>query len=511
MSFKDIIKPKRALISVSDKTNLIPFAKTLNENGIEIISTGGTLRALEKANIPALSVEKITHFPEIMHGRIKTLHPNLLAAILGDRVRDAKDASTHDIHWIDIVVTNLYPFKAVINQESATLMDKIENIDVGGPTMIRAAAKNYHWVSVITDINDYESFANALNENNGIDLAMRKALSLKAFKETASYDAMIYNHFNDETLPQTIIKTYEKISTPRYGENPHQNAAIYQESNIINSLVSKPPLQGKTMSYNNYVDAGAAIDVIAQFDKPSVAIIKHATPCGIASHEQLITAFNDAFNTDSTSAFGGIVILNREVDENTANAISKVFFEIIIAPSFSQEAKNIFSDKKNLRLIECTELNQPHLICAKMLNSALLLQHSDNYQINETSIEVICGDIDIKTMLPSLNFAWRALKKIKSNAILISQDEKALGLSGGQVSRIDATKIALEKAGLKAKDAILSSDAFFPFSDCIDLASEYGIKTILQPGGSKRDNEVIEACKKYGMNLIFTHHRCFFH
>lgn len=505
------IFPKRALLSVSDKEGLVPFARRLTELGVEIYSTGGTLQALEKAAIKARSVSDITNFPEMMQGRIKTLHPMLLGAILGCRQRDEQDAKTHNIQWIDLVVCNLYPFEKVSRAPQATLMDKIENIDVGGPTMLRAAAKNYHAVSVVSSPDDYEMILNKLENEQGIDLATRERLSIKAFAKTAAYDAAIANHLEPETFPQTLNLSYQKVSAPRYGENPHQGAAIYQSSDDNLSVLSGVQHQGKTMSYNNYVDADASLQAVQGFHKPSCVIVKHACPCGISSDETLQSAFLAAHSSDPVSAFGGVVAFNGEIDEPLAEELSKHFFEIVLASALTDKAKACLAAKKNLRVITVDFSKPRSFHLAKPIAGGLLLQERDSFEISEDTLKIMTGNPLSSLEIKHISFAWQALKSVKSNAIVISKSLATLGISGGQVSRIDATKLALEKAGDKTQGAMLCSDAFFPFRDCIDLAAAHGIKTIVQPGGSIKDNEVIAACAEHGIRLVFTGHRAFFH
>ena len=505
-------KVKRALISVFDKTGVVSLAQSLNSLGVEILSTGGTAAALKDASIPVTDVSDYTDFPEIMDGRVKTINPLIEGGILGLRDQHKEDALNNKIKWIDVVVCNLYPFSDVINREDRNQALAMENVDIGGPTMIRAAAKNVGWVSVVVDSSDYISFAKEL-ESGSISFKTRKKLATKAFGHTSQYDSIIYNYLSKDPFPDNLTITYKKHSLLRYGENPHQTAAAYKiTDDRSNSVLNAKIHQGKPLSYNNIMDADAALSCLREFDKTACVIVKHASPCGVAEGERLIDVYKYAFNADSLSAFGGIIALNKKCTEDVAKEISNVFVEIVLAPSFDVGALSVFAKKKNLRILEVGRVNRrKNKQEVRNLNGGLLLQDVDTIELNTEELETVTerspSALDIQTML----FGWKVLKHVKSNAVLLVKDNVTVGVGGGQVSRVDAVDVAINKSGDNISESILCSDAFFPFRDSIDKISKTGIKAIIQPGGSIKDGEVISACNEYGIAMVFTKKRCFKH
>ena len=505
-------KVKRALISVFDKTGVVSLAQSLNSLGVEILSTGGTAAALKDASIPVTDVSDYTDFPEIMDGRVKTINPLIEGGILGLRDQHKEDALNNKIKWIDVVVCNLYPFSDVINREDRNQALAMENVDIGGPTMIRAAAKNVGWVSVVVDSSDYISFAKEL-ESGSISFKTRKKLATKAFGHTSQYDSIIYNYLSKDPFPDNLTITYKKHSLLRYGENPHQTAAAYKiTDDRSNSVLNAKIHQGKPLSYNNIMDADAALSCLREFDKTACVIVKHASPCGVAEGERLIDVYKYAFNADSLSAFGGIIALNKKCTEDVAKEISNVFVEIVLAPSFDVGALSVFAKKKNLRILEVGRVNRrKNKQEVRNLNGGLLLQDVDESELNTEELETVAecspSTLDIQNML----FGWKVLKHVKSNAILLVKDGVTVGVGGGQVSRVDAVDVAINKSGDNISESILCSDAFFPFRDSIDKISKTGIKAIIQPGGSIKDGEVISACNEYGIAMVFTKKRCFKH
>ena len=505
-------KVKRALISVFDKTGVVSLAQSLNSLGVEILSTGGTAATLKDASIPVTDVSDYTDFPEIMDGRVKTINPLIEGGILGLRDQHKEDALNNKIKWIDVVVCNLYPFSDVINREDRNQALAMENVDIGGPTMIRAAAKNVGWVSVVVDSSDYISFAKEL-ESGSISFKTRKKLATKAFGHTSQYDSIIYNYLSKDPFPDNLTITYKKHSLLRYGENPHQTAAAYKiTDDRSNSVLNAKIHQGKPLSYNNIMDADAALSCLREFDKTACVIVKHASPCGVAEGERLIDVYKYAFNADSLSAFGGIIALNKKCTEDVAKEISNVFVEIVLAPSFDVGALSVFAKKKNLRILEVGRVNRrKNKQEVRNLNGGLLLQDIDTSELNTEELETVTerspSALDIQTML----FGWKVLKHVKSNAILLVKDGVTVGVGGGQVSRVDAVDVAINKSGDNISESILCSDAFFPFRDSIDKISKTGIKAIIQPGGSIKDGEVISACNEYGIAMVFTKKRCFKH
>jgi phosphoribosylaminoimidazolecarboxamide formyltransferase/IMP cyclohydrolase len=506
------IQVKRALISVFDKTNVVELAQALNSLGIEILSTGGTAKALRSANVPVSDVSDYTQFPEIMDGRVKTINPLIEGGILGLRDQHSKDAEANKIQWIDLVVCNLYPFSETISREDCDLAMALENVDIGGPTMIRSAAKNVGWVCALVDPADYSTISDEL-QSGEILFETRKKLSAKAFGHTAQYDTIIHNYLKDQKLSDNFSLTFEKHSEMRYGENPHQLASSYKipgntEPNILNATIH----QGKQLSYNNIMDADGALACVREFDETACVVVKHANPCGVAIGNNILDVYTRAFNADSLSAFGGIIAFNRTCTRDVAEAISKVFVEIVLAPSFEPEALDIFKKKKNLRVLGIGNFGKrsPKLE-VRNIDGGLLIQDSDLKTLTLKHLNAVTkrkpSDQDIKTAL----FTWKVLRHAKSNGILIAKDSTTVGLGAGQVSRVDAVHMALRKGGENVKGGVLASDAFFPFRDSIDVIKNSGIKVVMQPGGSIRDQEVIDACDEYGIAMIFTGTRCFKH
>ena len=507
------IQINRAIISVYDKTGIIEFAQALNNIGVELLTTGGTAKALQAADITLTDVSDYTQFPEIMDGRVKTINPLIAGGILGLRDQHATDANANNIKWIDLVVCNLYPFPKVILQEDCDLALALENIDIGGPTMIRSAAKNTGWVCIVIDPDDYSTITNELNSSGEISFETRQRFSAKAFGRTAQYDTLIHNFLKDEDLSEDFSLTYIKHSKMRYGENPHQQAAAYQNpgdrsNNILNAKIH----QGKQLSYNNIMDADCALACVREFDEPTCVVVKHANPCGVATGDDLLDVYTRAFNADSLSAFGGIIAFNCICTADVAQAITSVFVEIVLAPDFELEALEIFKKKKNLRVLGIGPFGKrtPKLE-VRNVDGGLIVQDTDTKNLTrehfKTVTKVKPSEKDIETAL----FTWKVLRHAKSNSVLIAKDNITVGLGAGQVSRVDAVHMALRKGGENVKGGVLASDAFFPFRDSIDAIKDSGIKAVIQPGGSIRDQEVIGACDEYDIAMIFTGTRCFKH
>ena len=522
----DLKKVSRALISVSDKNGVVDFARALNALGVELLSTGGTFRLLQENNIAVTEVSDYTGFPEMMDGRVKTLHPKVHGGILGRRGTDDAVMAEHAIKPIDMVIVNLYPFAATVADPNCTLPNAIENIDIGGPTMVRSAAKNHKDVAIVVNSSDYATVLEEMQANEGqLDYSTRYALMVKAFEHTAGYDGMIANHFgardthnNERDFSDTFNVQYFKTQEMRYGENPHQKAAFYTEANPTEaSVATAKQLQGKELSFNNIADTDAALECVKQFDQPACVIVKHANPCGVSVAVDIGTAYDLAFATDPESAFGGIIAFNRELDAKTAEAIcEKQFVEVIIAPAVSADALAVVATKKNVRLLECgTWGNQrPQDFDYKRVNGGLLIQDRDNGMIIEQDLKVVSKRVPTDTEMTDMLFAWKVAKMVKSNAIIYAKNNQTIGVGAGQMSRINSARIAgikAEHAGLEVVGAVMASDAFFPFRDGIDNAGEAGISCIIQPGGSMRDDEVIAAANEHGMAMVFTGMRHFRH
>lgn len=517
---------RRALISVSDKTGIVEFAQALNAQGVEILSTGGTYKLLKENNIPAVEVSDYTGFPEMMDGRVKTLHPKVHGGILGRRGTDNAVMNEHGITPIDMVVVNLYPFEQTINRPDCDLPMAIENIDIGGPTMVRSAAKNHKDVAIVVNASDYDSVAAELG-NGGLSHKTRFDLAVKAFEHTAAYDGMIANYLGaivegeeeePADFPRTFNTQFLKAQDMRYGENPHQRAAFYVEANPAEACVATArQMQGKALSFNNVADTDAALECVKPFKEPACVIVKHANPCGVAIGADILEAYNRAHQTDPTSAFGGIIAFNRELDAKTAQAIiERQFVEVIIAPSVSQEASDLVSTKPNVRLLECGEwdANRAHGFDYKRVNGGLLVQDRDLGMVDASALKVVSQRQPTEQEIRDLLFCWEVAKFVKSNAIVYAKDGQTIGIGAGQMSRVYSAKIAGIKAadeGLEVKGSVMASDAFFPFRDGIDAAAAAGIDAIIQPGGSMRDEETIAAADEHGMAMVFTGMRHFRH
>ncbi|RMG36881.1 MAG: bifunctional phosphoribosylaminoimidazolecarboxamide formyltransferase/IMP cyclohydrolase PurH [Gammaproteobacteria bacterium] len=515
----------RALISVSDKSGVVDFARDLHQAGVEILSTGGTARLLKAEGVPVIEVGDYTGFPEMMDGRVKTLHPKIHGGILGRRGTDDEVMEEHGIGRIDLVAVNLYPFEQAVADPGCTLENAIENIDIGGPTMIRAAAKNHRDVAVVVDPRDYGRVIQEMREHaNEVSAQTCFELAVKTFEHTARYDGAIANYLgtinNDgsrEDFGRTINLQFRKAQAMRYGENPHQKAAFYVEDDIEeSSIATAHQLQGKALSYNNIADTDAALECVKQFDEgPACVIVKHANPCGVALGDSLLEAYDRAYATDPESAFGGIIAVNRELDGETAQAIvDRQFVEVIIAPTVSAEAMEAVSAKKNVRLLACGEwaAEALHRLDFKRVNGGLLVQDADLQLLNKT--EVVTERQPTEEEMRDLLFSWRVAKFVKSNAIVYARDGMTIGVGAGQMSRVNSARIAAikaEHAGLEVKGSVMASDAFFPFRDGIDNAAEAGITAVIQPGGSMRDEEVIAAANEHGMAMVFTGMRHFRH
>ncbi len=520
----DNFKPiSSALISVSDKAGIVEFASALHQSGVKILSTGGTASLLADNNIPVTEVANHTKFPEMMAGRVKTLHPKIHGGILGRRGKDDAIMAEHDIMPIDLVVVNLYPFEAAIAKDDCTLENAIENIDIGGPAMVRSAAKNHNDVAIVTDPNDYAPLLGSIEKNGGLNQAFRFKLAVKAFEHTSNYDGNIANYLgkinaedgSKNLFPQTINLQYHQVQSMRYGENPHQNAAFFVEDKVTEACIATAvQLQGKELSYNNIGDTDAALECVKQFEEPACVIVKHANPCGVAVQSTILDAYNQAFKTDPESAFGGIIAFNRELDADTAKTIvERQFVEVIIAPSISPEALEVVSAKKNVRLLECGEFTEPKpRLDMKRVNGGLLVQDADLELYNE--LKVVTKRQPTDDEMRDLLFAWNISKFVKSNAIVYCKNLMTIGVGAGQMSRINSARIAGIKAShadLDVPGSVMASDAFFPFRDGIDAAKDAGIVAVIQPGGSMRDQEVIDAANEAGMTMIFTGMRHFRH
>jgi len=519
-----MIKIKRALISVSDKKGIIDFAKILIKYNVEILSTGGTAKLFAENNIPVIEVSDYTGFPEMLDGRVKTLHPKIHGGILGKR-DDEKHLQTmikSNIPLIDLVVVNLYPFEATISKENCPLSEAIENIDIADPAMIRSSAKNYNGVAVVTDSSDYKMIEDALKKNDGaLNLECRFILAKKAFEHTAKYDLAISNYLNgldtnkNVTYPKKLNLAFNKKMDLRYGENPHQSASFYvDEIATKGSLASFKQLQGKELSYNNLNDADTAWECVKSFKLPSCVIVKHANPCGVGSSKDLLDAYKKAFSTDPTSAFGGIIACNTALDKNTASQIISQFVEVVIAPSYEAESLKIFESKPNIRLLEVTLDNNFNAFELKKIGGGLLVQSPDNFNIDMDHCKIVSKLKPNQEQMADMLFAWRVAKYVKSNAIVFCKNNQTLGIGAGQMSRVDSTKIAsikAQNANLDLINSVVASDAFFPFRDGIDVLATAGAKCVIQPGGSLRDEEVISAADELGLVMLFTGYRHFRH
>ncbi len=520
------IRIRRALISVSDKSGIVEFAQALEKMGVEILSTGGTFKLLTDSGVAAVEVSDYTGFPEMMDGRVKTLHPKIHGGILGRRGIDDDVMNTHSINPIDMVVVNLYPFEATIARPDCDLPLAIENIDIGGPTMVRSAAKNHKDVAIVVNAPDYDAVLAEMNANDGaLSLNTRFDLAVKAFEHTAAYDGAIANYLGTKTednssdlFPRTFNTQFVKAQDMRYGENPHQQAAFYVERNPAEASVSTAKqLQGKALSFNNVADTDAALECVKPFADPACVIVKHANPCGVAIGADIKQAYDLAYATDPTSAFGGIIAFNRELDEETAQAIiDRQFVEVIIAPTVSQGAIEVVAAKQNVRLLACGEFGESRVpgFDFKRVNGGLLVQDRDLGMVNHEELKMVTKRAPTEQELNDLLFAWEVAKYVKSNAIVYAKNGRTIGVGAGQMSRVYSAKIAGIKAadeGLVVEGSVMSSDAFFPFRDGIDAAAKAGITAVIQPGGSMRDQEVIDAADEHGIAMVFTGMRHFRH
>lgn len=513
---------KKALISVSDKTGLVPFARRLADAGVAIISTGGTASLLKEAGIPVIGISEVTGFPEILDGRVKTLHPNIHSGLLAVRDNEAHQQQLKDlqIETIDLVVVNLYPFKQTIAKPDVTFEEAIENIDIGGPTMLRSAAKNHAFVSVVVDAADYDQVAEEIEANGDTTLETRRRLAAKVFRHTAAYDALISRYLSEqvgELLPESYTVTYEKAQDLRYGENPHQRAAFYREPLAgTASIAYADQLHGKELSYNNINDADAALAIVREFHEPAVVAVKHSNPCGVGIGADIREAYQKAYEADPVSIFGGIVAANRPIDRETALAMKEIFLEIILAPDFTQEALAVLTEKKNLRLLRIPTLDQADQNAENRFRVApvaggALVQEYDHKQLEDDEIQVVTDRQPTAEELAQLKFAWKVVKHVKSNAIVLAKGNMTIGVGAGQMNRVGAAKIAIEQAGEQAVGSVLASDAFFPMPDTVEAAAKAGVKAIIQPGGSVRDQESIDACNRFGIAMVFTGTRHFKH
>ena len=517
---------KRALVSVSDKSGIVEFCQSLESLGIDIISTGGTAKLLEDNGIKVTEVSDYTGFPEIMDGRVKTLHPKIHGALLGRRGQDDAAMAEHGIIGIDLVAVNLYPFEATVSRPDCTLSEAIENIDIGGPTMLRSAAKNYAYVGVVVDTDDYEKIITELKGNDcQLSDQTRFILAKKVFAHTANYDAMVSNYFGSidsgeedtANYPDTYTMQFQKLQELRYGENPHQTAAFFKDPAApVGTLASAKQLQGKELSYNNIVDTDAALECVLAFQEPACVIVKHANPCGVAVAENILEAYEKAYATDPTSAFGGIIAFNRDLDEATAKAIiDRQFVEVIIAPKVEPAALLVSGAKTNVRVLSVgSRVKTIQQLQLKRVSGGLLVQDDDTGIITKDDLKIVTKRLPTDQEIQDLMFAWQVVKYVKSNAIIYVKNKQTIGVGAGQMSRVYSAKIAAIKAedeGLEVKGSVMASDAFFPFRDGIDSAAEAGITAVIEPGGSMRDEEVIAAANEHGISMVFTDMRHFRH
>ncbi|HET7649653.1 MAG TPA: bifunctional phosphoribosylaminoimidazolecarboxamide formyltransferase/IMP cyclohydrolase [Gammaproteobacteria bacterium] len=515
---------RRALLSVSDKTGVLDFARTLHELNVELLSTGGTAKLLRDAGIPVIEVSAHTGFPEIMAGRVKTLHPKIHGGLLGRRGEDDAVMREHGIAPIDLLVVNLYPFEATVARPGCSMEDAIENIDIGGPAMLRAAAKNHAHVAVVVDPADYARIGAALREQGEIPFATRYTLATKAFAHTAAYDGAIANYLSSRSadgqasdFPGFFSTQFRKQAQLRYGENPHQRAALYADrGDLAGTLAGAKQLQGKELSYNNLADADAALACVRAFETPACVIVKHANPCGVALGSTLLQAYESAYATDTSSAFGGIIAFNRELDRTTAAIIiANQFVEVIIAPAIAADALPTLAAKPNIRVLATGAFAAtPDTFEVKKISGGLLLQDADRGHVTRAELKIVTKKQPTDTQLGDLLFAWSVVKFVKSNAIVYAGNNRTIGIGAGQPSRIMSAKIATLKAAeaqLEVRGSVMASDAFFPFRDSVDAAAEAGIGAIIQPGGSMRDKEVIAAADEHGIAMVFTGMRHFRH
>ncbi|MEJ5173517.1 MAG: bifunctional phosphoribosylaminoimidazolecarboxamide formyltransferase/IMP cyclohydrolase [Hydrogenothermaceae bacterium] len=512
---------KRALISVSDKTGILDFAKSLKELGYEIVSSSGTAKYLRENGIDVIEVSQVTGFPEILDGRVKTLHPKIHGGLLAlrDNPQHLKQLQENNITPIDVVAINLYPFEQTV-KKGANVDEIVENIDIGGPAMVRASAKNYRFVAIITDPSDYHKVIQELKEKGEVSLETKKYLSVKAFRHTAFYDGMVSNVLAEkfeitEDFPTELSIPLRKHTTLRYGENPHQKGSLYINplEDYGFSVSNWQILQGKEMSFNNYLDTDSALNLIKEFEEPACVIVKHNNPCGVATSDNVRDAYEKALKTDPKSAFGGIVAVNREVDTELATKLTEIFLEVVAAPSFTEEALGVLNSKKNLRVVKVNNFHREVIgRDLRRISGGMLIQDRDRQLFNE--LKVVTKTEPTEKQLEDMVFAYKVVKHLKSNAVVIVKDKMTLGIGPGQTSRVDSLETAVKKAkefGFDLEGSVIASEAFFPFRDSIDFASKYGIKAVIQPGGSIRDKEVIDACDEYGIAMVFTGMRHFKH
>jgi phosphoribosylaminoimidazolecarboxamide formyltransferase/IMP cyclohydrolase len=519
----NLINIKRALISVSDKEGIAEFAKGLHDLGVEILSTGGTAKLLKENGVPVTLVSDYTKFPEMLNGRVKTLHPAVHGGILAmrDNEKHMAQLKEHGITPIDMVVVNLYPFEQTIKKKDVSVEEAVENIDIGGPTMIRSAAKNHNGVAVVVNPGRYNDVLEELRTNGGgVSPKFSSRLALEAFEHTAKYDSVISDYLHKtftplKPFPDVINLGYQKALDLRYGENPHQKAAFYRNTRFQGVCVGNATkLHGKDLSFNNIIDLDSALDIVMDFKRPTASVIKHTNPCGVASSDNISEAYIIAEAADSLSAFGSVVGLNRDCDLKTAEEIKKHFVEAVIAPDFEQDAIDLLSKKKNIRLLKTgVPIVRESPVEHKMMKvkGGLLIQTGDFPDLKVEELEVVTEKKPTETELKTMVFAWKVLKHVKSNSILLAQGEQTVGIGAGQMSRVDASMIAARKAGEKAKGSVMASDAFFPFRDGVDAAAKFGVSAIIQPGGSVRDDEVIAAANEHGMSMVFSGVRLFKH
>ncbi|GIP38949.1 bifunctional purine biosynthesis protein PurH [Paenibacillus sp. J31TS4] len=510
---------RRALISVSDKTGIVEFAEALAAKGVQIISTGGTYSLLKDKGIAVTNISEVTGFPEIMDGRVKTLHPAVHSGLLAvrDNEEHTRQLKEQGLDYIDLVVVNLYPFAQTIAKFDVTYEEAIENIDIGGPTMLRSAAKNHAFVTVVVDAADYARVIEEIGQDGDTTLDTRKWLAAKVFRHTAAYDALIGDYLSKQVgdlMPEKYTVTYEKVQNLRYGENPHQKAAFYRRP-LANegNITTAEQLNGKELSYNNINDANAALQIVKEFTEPAVVAVKHMNPCGVGIGETIAEAYQKAFDADPVSIFGGIIAANRTVDKETAAKLAELFLEIVLAPDYEPEALEILKKKKNLRVLKLGEApvkkNEDLLVTA--VEGGVLVQDKDTFQIGEDHLNVITDRQPTEEELKQLLFAWKVVKHVKSNAIVLAKDDMTIGVGAGQMNRVGAAKIAIEQAGDKVHGAVLASDAFFPMGDTLEMAAKAGVTAVIQPGGSIKDEESIKVANEYGIAMIMTGIRHFKH
>ncbi|MCC3382303.1 bifunctional phosphoribosylaminoimidazolecarboxamide formyltransferase/IMP cyclohydrolase [Paenibacillus farraposensis] len=512
---------KRALVSVSDKRGIVEFCRELSKLGVEIVSTGGTSSLLSKEGIPVIGISEVTGFPEIMDGRVKTLHPAVHSGLLAVRDNEEHQRQMKELglDYIDLVVVNLYPFAETIAKPGVTYEDAIENIDIGGPTMLRSAAKNHAFVSVVVDADDYSTVLEEIRKDGDTELNTRKRLAAKVFRHTAAYDALISDYLSNvtgEPLPERYTVTYEKIQDLRYGENPHQQAAFYRQPLAAKgTLTTAKQLHGKELSYNNINDANAALQIVKEFSEPAVVAVKHMNPCGVGIGGSIYEAYSKAYAADPTSIFGGIVAANRIIDGDTAKKLSEIFLEIVLAPGFTKEALEILTKKKNIRLLDLGEISPSEHAESRFvvtsIEGGMVVQQNDIHAVDPDALTVVTERAPSEEELKQLLFSWKVVKHVKSNAIVLAADNMTIGVGAGQMNRVGAAKIAIEQAGEKAKGAVLASDAFFPMGDTLELAAKAGITAVIQPGGSIKDEESIKVANEYGIAMVFTGVRHFKH